>query len=69
MSGMEVHDGIQVIKAHVPLKEMQDYSTQLRSITAGEGTFTMRPHGFEQVPPNIQQEIVAAHRKRLEQAK
>jgi elongation factor G len=69
MSGMEMHDGIQTIKAHVPLKEMQDYSTQLRSITAGEGTFTMRPHGFEQVPPNIQQEIVAAHKRRLEQAK
>jgi elongation factor G len=69
MSGMEVREGMQFIKAHVPLKEMQDYSTQLRSITAGEGTFTMKPHAFEQVPPNIQQEIVAAHKKRIEQAK
>ena len=62
MAGMDLADGIQVITAHVPLKEMQDYATQLRSITAGEGTFIMRPHGHEQVPTNLQQEIVAVHK-------
>lgn len=68
MSGMEMVDGIQIIRAHVPLKEMQDYSTQLRSITAGEGSFTMKPYGYEQVPPNLQQEIAAAHKRKLEEA-
>lgn len=66
MAGMEIVDGIQVIRAQVPLKEMQDYATQLRSITAGEGTFTMEPAGYEQVPPNLQQEIVAAHKQAAE---
>ncbi len=59
LSGMEISDGIQVIQAQVPLKEMQEYSTQLRSITAGEGSFAMEPSHYEQVPPQIQAEIVA----------
>jgi len=63
MSGMEMHDGDQVIKAQVPLKEMQDYATHLRSITAGEGSFSMRPSHYEMVPPNVQQEIVAAYKR------
>jgi elongation factor G len=67
MSGMEVHEGIQVITAQVPLAEMQDYSTKLRSITAGEGTFTMKPSHYEQVPPNVQAEIVARYKKAQEE--
>ena len=63
LSGMEITDGIQFISAQVPLKEMQDYSTQLRSITAGEGTFHMEPSHYEQVPGNLQSEIVAAFKK------
>jgi elongation factor G len=63
MSGMEMHEGDQVIKAQVPLKEMQDYATHLRSITAGEGTFAMRPSHYEMVPPQVQQEIVAAYKR------
>ncbi len=63
---MEIIDGIQVIKAQVPLKEMLDYSTQLRSVTAGEGTFTMSPSHYEPVPPNLQQEIVARYKKAQE---
>jgi elongation factor G len=63
MSGMEVKEGIQNITAQVPLKEMQDYATQLRSITAGEGTFTMEMSHYEPVPGNLQADIVAAYEK------
>lgn len=66
MSGMEVADGIQIIRAQVPAKEMLDYSTQLRSVTAGEGNFTMRPSHYDPVPPNLQQEIVAQFKKAQE---
>jgi len=69
LGGMEVQDGIQVIKAQVPAKEMQEYSTQLRSITAGEGTFSMSRGAYEQVPSNLQQEIMAAYRKAQEESK
>jgi len=67
MSGMEMQDGIQTIKAQVPLKEMQEYATQLRSITAGEGSFTMKGSHYEQVPPQLQQEIVAKLAKKNEE--
>lgn len=66
MSGMEMEDGIQTIKAQVPLASMLDYSTQLRSITAGEGTFTMKFAQYEAVPPNVQAEIVAQRKKVVE---
>jgi elongation factor G len=66
MSGMDITAGIQRISAQVPLKEMQEYATQLRSITAGEGRFHMEPAQYEPVPGNIQAEIVAAHKKELD---
>jgi len=66
MQGMEVVEGIQIIKAQVPLKEMQDYSTQLRSVTAGEGTFTVRMSHYDPVPGNLQTEIIKAHKKATE---
>jgi elongation factor G len=65
---MDEDHGITVIKAQVPLKELQDYSTQLRSITAGEGTFTMRYTHHELVPGNIQADIVARYKKAQEAA-
>ncbi len=57
--GMEAKGDVQVIKAQVPLAEMLGYSTPLRSMTAGEGTFSMRFDHYEQVPPHIQEKIVA----------
>jgi elongation factor G len=69
MSGMEMRDGDQVITAQVPLAEMQDYATKLRSITAGEGTFTMRQSHYEQVPPQIQAEVAARRKKATEEHK
>ncbi len=65
MTGMESTRGVQVIAAHVPMNEMQGYATQLRSITAGEGTFTMRPAHYEQVPVHVQQQLVAMREREL----
>ncbi|GAB4161317.1 MAG: elongation factor G [Planctomycetota bacterium] len=69
MSGMEARDGIQHIRAQVPMASMLDYTTQLRSITAGEGTFTMKFAAYEPVPPNVQAEVVARRKKLLEEQK
>jgi len=63
LSGMEVEDGIQKIKAQCPYQAMLDYSTQLRSITAGEGTFTMQFSHYEPVPSHIQEAIVKESQK------
>ena len=67
MSGMETTEGVQVIKAQCPLATMLDYSTQLRSITAGEGTFTMQFAHYEAVPPNIQHDIVQRRKAIVDQ--
>ena len=58
LTGMETSEGMQVIRAQVPLATMLEYNSQLRSITAGEGTFTMILGHYEAVPPHLQAEIV-----------
>jgi len=45
------------------LAETFGYATDLRSMTQGQGTFTMEFATYRQVPSNIQEEIVAAKRK------
>ncbi len=60
--GMEALDnGMQQIIAHVPQAEMLRYATDLRSITQGRGSFKMEFAQYEEVPANVQQEIVAHH--------
>ncbi|MBS0649064.1 MAG: elongation factor G [Verrucomicrobia bacterium] len=49
--------GIVEIESEIPLGEMFGYSTQLRSITSGRGSYTMEPSHFERVPNKIQEEI------------
>ena len=41
---------VSLVEAFVPLKEMFGYSTDLRSLTQGRGTFTMQFHHFDWVP-------------------
>ena len=68
--GMALTDnGMQQITAHVPQAEMLHYATDLRSITQGRGSFTMEFYQYEEVPANVQQEIVAQHKKAQEAKK
>jgi elongation factor G len=65
--GMEPTDGgMQKITAQVPMAEMLHYATDLRSITQGRGSFTMELSGYEEVPANIQQQIIEAAKKEKE---
>ena len=56
-----------VIKAQVPLAEVAQYTSQLKSVTGGRGSFAMTFSHYEPVPPNVQQQIVAAHAKKKEE--
>ncbi len=56
-------NGMQQITAHVPQAEMLHYATDLRSITQGRGNFKMEFYQYEEVPANVQQEIIAQHKK------
>ena len=47
-----------IVRALVPLANMFGYATDLRSNTQGRGTFSMEFHNYEQVPANIEKEII-----------
>jgi elongation factor G len=59
--------GHQSIKAHVPLAEIFRYSTDLRSMTGGRGTFTSTLLGYEQCPSHIAEKVIAAHEEKVEE--
>jgi elongation factor G len=56
------------IIAEVPLSETFGYSTDLRSMTQGQGTFTMELAKYRPVPSNIQTEIIAERKAELQPA-
>lgn len=53
-----VHGNMRIIDAKVPLAEMFGYSSEIRSLTAGRGTFTMEPMSYEKVPEQIAKKIL-----------
>jgi len=55
-----------VIKAQVPLSEVTQYNSQLKSVTGGRGSYAMSLSHYEIVPPNVQQQIVAQYAKKKE---
>lgn len=66
--GMEPQkDGTQVIKAQVPLAEMQDYPIALKSITQGRGSFKMEFSSYEEVPARLAGEIIEKHKAEQEE--
>ena len=64
ITGMDSLPGnLQSIQAVVPLAEMLSYASTLKSMTSGQGSFTMEMQGYEPVPPNVQQQIVDRYQK------
>lgn len=61
--GIGVEDGMQVITAEVPQAEMFRYSSELRSITGGRGSFEMEFNRYDIVPSNVAHKIVAEAQK------
>ncbi|MGE0193104.1 MAG: elongation factor G [Planctomycetota bacterium] len=55
------------IEAQVPLAEMTQYSTELRSITAGEGDYSFVFDHYDVVPPHLAEAIMAAAAKDAEE--
>lgn len=51
--------GVQIIMAKIPLAEMFGYSTSLRSMTQGRGTFTMEFRAYDEVPNTLSEQILA----------
>ncbi|MCM8805784.1 MAG: elongation factor G [Candidatus Omnitrophica bacterium] len=66
---MTAHGNNQVVRALVPLAEMSNYATELRSLTSGRGTFTMSFSHYEEVPPHLAEKIIAAKKSAKEAEK
>jgi elongation factor G len=56
--GMEPGEGVQTIKAKVPLEEMYKYVNELKSITGGRGSYTMTFSHYDAAPSNVAQAII-----------
>jgi len=69
VSDVETIGGLQIIKAQVPLAEIAKYSTELRSMTAGEGSYTIEFSHYDVVPSRIQEQVVAKAKARHEAEK
>lgn len=59
--GMGSEKGYEKISAKVPLKEMNNYSTSLNSLTGGRGWFTLEFDAYEKVPSDVQDELLKAY--------
>ncbi len=66
--GMTPEDGLTTVDALLPLAEVQQYATDLRSITQGRGTFTMEFSHYEEVPAHLVTKLVDQAKKEREAA-
>ncbi|MHC4518557.1 MAG: translation factor GTPase family protein, partial [Planctomycetota bacterium] len=53
-----IHGSMRIVDATVPLVELFGYSSDIRSLTAGRGNFTMEPLSYEKVPEQIAKDIL-----------
>ncbi len=58
--GMDSLGDLQVVRAEVPLAEVQEYSSFLRSVTGGEGSYSMEFLRYEVLPAHMTQSVVAS---------
>jgi len=57
--GMEPMGRTTVVKAEVPLSEVQSYALDLKSLTQARGTFQMEFLRYQPVPGNVQEKVIA----------
>ncbi|MBQ4567276.1 MAG: elongation factor G [Desulfovibrio sp.] len=59
--GSDSQGGITEIKAHVPMSEVLRYAPDLRSMTGGQGFFTMEFDHYEEAPQPVADKVIAEH--------
>ena len=55
------------IRADLPLSSLSDYHTELKSLTQGQGSYTMEFSHYDPVPSSVQQELVKAYKSKDEE--
>lgn len=56
-----------VVKAQVPLSELEGYAAELKSVTAGRGRYSLDFSHYEPVPPQVQQKLIEAYKPKHEE--
>lgn len=59
IKGMESMGDLQIIRAAIPLSSIANYEAELKSMTAGQGSFTMEHSHYDAVPSHLIQSIIA----------
>jgi elongation factor G len=67
ISGMEPKGSSQLVRAQVPLAEMANFASELRSITAGRGGYSMQFSHYQELPAHLAQGVIAAAKQEKEQ--
>lgn len=67
IEGMDSQGQMQVVRAHIPMMEIMDYETQLRSVTGGEGSYTIEPSHYDVMPHKLAEGIIAKAKKPVEE--
>ncbi len=63
ISGTEsLRGNLVTIRADIPLSSLSDYHTELKSLTQGQGTYTMEFSHYDPVPSNVQQQLIRDHK-------
>ena len=62
--GTSLKNGVQTIRAEIPLAEMFGYVSDLRSNTQGRGNYTMEPSHYAEVPRNVAEKIIGDSAKK-----
>jgi elongation factor G len=60
---MDMEGGTQVIKAHVPAKELYRYSSTLRSLTGGRGIHSEAFSHYEEMPRDAEAKVIEESKK------
>ena len=63
IQGMDMEGTFQVIKAHVPAKELYRYSSTLRSLTGGRGVHAEEFSHYEEMPREAEAKVVEESKK------
>jgi elongation factor G len=68
MVGMDsAGGGLTTVEATAPLAEVMTYARTLSSMTGGQGSYTMEFSHYDVVPPNVQQQIIAKAKLKVEE--
>ncbi len=59
IQGMDSQGDLQIVRAQIPMMEIMDYETQLRSATGGEGFYSVDPSHYDVLPQKLAEAIIA----------